>query len=432
MKPCTILISSLLLAISSNTLTEGFLPQRLVFFNKNVLQTQKQQQQQQQQQEYKSTTATTTSLFGGIGTTANYTWKEDQFEIELRIPVPAGTRAKHVTYKPKSKSMEVSIELEQGEKQILLHGQRQFRGLVDLDGTFWSLVDVDADAYAEGGTKSSTNSENSERGRELVISIEKLIVPPDDPFAVVDYDWGSVYMNDDDEILSKTYDEAEELDIREYAASLGVDIDNINMTMVDKSMFSSGLNLTRNTLDELTKSGYAKEFTSQGGGGDGGSGMDLFAEEGVAVKSLGDKIGDDEIEDAGIGISNKRNQGQSQPIPFLDTDSPWRKSMPVEEARGVEGDGSPFIGHESEGSNTEKKSDDDDEDEAPSSTSVKYQDPIDKLTVSKLKDILRKEGLKVSGNKNELQDRLKEHVASIMQRNKGTTQDSSTFGESGF
>lgn len=336
----------------------------------------------------------TTRLFGGIGTTANYTWKEDQFEIEIKIPVPSETKTRHVAYKPKSKSIELSIEIEPNEKQILLHGSRQFRGMIDLDGTFWSLHDSE-----------ETGNDN----RELVVSIEKLIVPHSDPFAVIDYDWGSVYLNDEKEILSKKYDEPEELDIKEYAASLGVDIDNINMTMVDKSMFSSGLNLTRNTLEELTKSGYVKEVTKQG------DGME-FIEEGqgsdrksIPFKKFGDHIGDDEIEGAGIidrtfGKMNEINN------PLLDTNSPWRQSMPVEEARGVHDDDS--LAHDD---NEETQSD---ESNIQSSNS-KIQDPVDRLTVSKLKEILRKEGLKVSGNKQELQDRLKDHVNSKIQRNRG-------------
>ena len=363
-----------------------------------ILQNTEHYKNHQQLQKISSSSA----LFGGIGTTANYTWKEDQFEIEIKIPVPLETKAKHITYKPKSRSMELSLEIQKDDKKVLLHGERQFRGIVDLDGTFWSLHDSD-----EGGD-----------GRELVVTIEKLIVPPSDPFAVVDYDWGSVYMNDEDEILSKTYDEPEELDIKEYAASLGVDIDNINMTMVDKTMFSSGLNLTRSTLDELTNSGYVKEVTKQGDGLE-------FIEEGQGVdrktvpfKSLGNNIGDDEIEAAQFG-DRLGSSGQAS-IPFLDTDSPWRKNMPVEEARGVESD-------ELYANDNEESSDKDDEQTSPS----KNQDPVDRLTVSKLKEILRKEGLKVSGNKKELQDRLRNHVNSVMQKNRGegpgsndSTQDS--------
>ncbi len=340
---------------------------------------------------------TSTALFGGIGTTANYTWKEDQFDVEIRIPVPVETKAKHVSYKPKSKSIELSIEIQPNEKQILLHGDRQFRGMIDLDGTFWSLMDAE---------ENDDNGDEKKTGREIVLSIEKLIVPPNDPFAVVEYDWGSVYLNDEDEITSKKYAEAEELDIREYASSLGVDIDNINMTMVDKNMFSSGLNLTRSTLDELTNSGYVKEITRQSDGLEfieEGAGSDKKA---VSFKSLGDNIGDDELEDA--GISSQRSQ-----IPFIDTDSPWRKTMPVEEARGVDPIENSELLHHDKSNNEESKGDEEGDNNATNS-----QDPIDRLTVSKLKDILRKEGLKVSGNKTELQDRLKNHVSSIMEKKK--------------
>ena len=251
----------------------------------------------------------------------------------------------------------------------------------------------------------------------MVLSIEKLITPPDDPFAVVDYDWGSVYLNDEDEILTKHYDIPEELDIKDYAASLGVDIDNINMTLVDKSMFSSGLNLTKKSLEDLTNSGYAQEVTSQG------DGME-FLEEGVAFKSLGDGIGEDEMEDAGIGQRQHRGQSRGPPIPFLDTDSPWRKNMPVEEARGVDmdmdmdmkGSSSSSANGQELGSNAANAAETSaDGDSTSNSPPKKYQDPVDALTVSKLKDILRKEGLKVSGSKKELQDRLKDHVNSVME-----------------
>ena len=39
-------------------------------------------------------------------------------------------------------------------------------------------------------------------------------------------------------------------------------------------------------------------------------------------------------------------------------------------------------------------------------------DPIDLLTVKRLKEILREQNLKVSGNKQELRDRLRAHVNS--------------------
>jgi predicted ATP-dependent protease len=42
-------------------------------------------------------------------------------------------------------------------------------------------------------------------------------------------------------------------------------------------------------------------------------------------------------------------------------------------------------------------------------------DPIDILTVKRLKDILKSQGLKTSGNKQELKDRLRKQVNSLMQ-----------------
>jgi hypothetical protein len=49
---------------------------------------------------------------------------------------------------------------------------------------------------------------------------------------------------------------------------------------------------------------------------------------------------------------------------------------------------------------------------------LEMKDPIDMLTVPKLKDILKREGLKVSGSKEELQDRLKIHVKTVVKKNK--------------
>ena len=78
--------------------------------------------------------------------------------------------------------------------------------------------------------------------------------------------------------------------------------------------------------------------------------------------------------------------------------------MPAEETRTA--------GEEETTVNDPKKSDGNDK---GSRESMKMQDPIDLLTVVKMKEILKKEGLKVSGNKTELQDRLKGHVKSVME-----------------
>jgi hypothetical protein len=43
------------------------------------------------------------------------------------------------------------------------------------------------------------------------------------------------------------------------------------------------------------------------------------------------------------------------------------------------------------------------------------KDPIDTLTVERLKEILREQGLPVSGNKQELQTRLRKRVNALLQ-----------------
>mmetsp|Transcript_12185 Transcript_12185/g.17756 ORF Transcript_12185/g.17756 Transcript_12185/m.17756 type:complete len:177 (+) Transcript_12185:1-531(+) len=175
------------------------------------------------------------------------------------------------------------------------------------------------------------------------------------------------------------------------------------MTMVDKEMFGSGLNMTRNTLDELTKSGYAKEVTRQG------NGMEFVEGEGqkaVPFQSLGENVGADELMDAGI-----------QTNPYMDKNAPWLQTMPAEEARtGNE----PLVQPEAGGKNVKDETTREDE-------ARKIQDPIDLLTVTKLKEVLRKEGLKVSGNKQDLQERLKSHVKLVVDGQKKERKDGETW-----
>ena len=321
-----------------------------------------------------------TELFGGTGIAKSYTWKEDQFEIELRVKVPKATTARQIKYTPKSRSIHLVV----GD-EILLDGSRKMRGMLDLDGTFWSIID----------------SEEHD-GRDVVITMEKMILPPKDPFEVVNFDWNGIFLDDEDEIIEKKYDEAKELDVREYAASLGVDIDNIDMSKVDKSMFSSGLNMTRNTLDELTKSGYVSEVTRQG---DGTELLDQGAGKTVPFNAFGENVGQDEIEAAGIQMGDIPKATASNP--YMTKDSPWLQSMPAEEART----GDEEIVTETTEAPVEKKS-------SEKTKKMEMKDPIDMLTVPKLKDILKREGLKVSGSKEELQDRLKTHVKTVVKKNK--------------
>ena len=308
---------------------------------------------------------------------------------------------------------------------VLLDGDRPMRGQVSVDGTYWAIADGE-------------NDDPDDDRRQITVTIEKMIVEPQDQFEVVEYDWGGVYPNDEEEVSERKYDEPEELDVREYAKSLGVDIDNINMSMVDKTMFSSGLNMTQSTMDELSKAGYVKEVTQQGDGQEFTTGEDGSA---VPFNSLGDNIGADEIMNieagrlipspeseestddilaAVTGESGKSKGGKSKirsELPFIDTHSKWHNSVPVEEVRDE--DGMPI--------DTSMPSGDDDDDEVDGAAidatstdesnggNAKPSDPIDLLTVKRLKEILKEQGLKVSGNKQELRDRLRSAVNSKLE-----------------
>ena len=69
-----------------------------------------------------------------------------------------------------------------------------------------------------------------------------------------EFDWGGVYPDDEDEVTERVYDVPEELDVRDYARTLGVDLDDLNMSMVDKSMFSVA-NMTNRDFEELESRG---------------------------------------------------------------------------------------------------------------------------------------------------------------------------------
>lgn len=58
--------------------------------------------------------------------------------------------------------------------------------------------------------------------------------------------------------------EAEDFNVREYCQSIGVDIDNIDMSKVDKSLFRDEDKNTKETMEKLKKAGYVREVTRQG------------------------------------------------------------------------------------------------------------------------------------------------------------------------
>ena len=389
-----------------------------------------------------------------------YSWKEEQFEIEVTIPVPPKTSAKNIKFKCSSEGIDLRLNNEEDGGKILLDGTRKMRGKICVDGTFWSIADATSSAKVDG-----------EIPREITITIEKHFVPAStvggtQTFdAVTDFDWGGVYPNDEEEVTHREYDEPEELDVREYAAKLGVDIDNLDMSKVDKTMFGAGLSGENNplegqdgqdetssgratdkkkglhfdieqaTLDQLTRSGLAKEIVQQG------DGTEYSLDDETEFSMLGKDVLAEELREAGI-VSGSRPVGTNVP-------DVWQESsVPVEEVPGYQktydaADGGIIVGDivetqvvaEDDSSND---SDDDDnadlpegklksasldgekkgkeEEEEEEEANSNEVDPIDKLTVAKLKEILKAQGLKQSGTKQILRNRLRNHVDTLLQQ----------------
>jgi len=154
------------------------------------------------------------ALSVGSGVATTYSWKEEQFEIELKVAVPARTSAKDIKFTCSSDSIHLVLlqNNDTDDKRILLlDGARKMRGKICVDGTFWSI-------------------DNNADEREVTITIEKHFAPISSVGGtqtydtLTDFDWGGVYPNDEEEVTYRKYDEPEELDVREYAAKLGVDI----------------------------------------------------------------------------------------------------------------------------------------------------------------------------------------------------------------
>ena len=293
-----------------------------------------------------------TTLFGGIGIAKDYSWKEEQFEIELKIPIPLETKQSDVIFKAKLQSIQLSLRTKDGVVD-LVEGHREMRGRIDMDGTFWSFSD-----YENHGADLKSNNQ-----KFIVITIEKMITPTSEQFDIIEYDWGGIYRDDDTEVISKKYAEPEVLNIREYAASLYVDIDNIDMSKVDKNMFTSGLNMTRSSLDELCKMGYVKEVTRQNDGNE-------FVED--------------------------ENSGESIPFNFLGN------GVGLDEIKNVADQTTDFSQISTQTLGASKNP----------SKSQTINDPIDLLSADRLREILNAEGITTGeGAKvNELRTTLKEHI----------------------
>jgi hypothetical protein len=405
-----------------------------------------------------SQSTSSSALNAGVGVASTYSWKEEQFEIELTISVPPQTSAKHIKFKCSSDAIDLrlkNIDADAEEEKILLDGKRKMRGKICVDGTFWSIADAPISSKA-------AVADGEKRSREITIAIEKHFVPvstiggQQTYDTATDFDWGGIYPNDEEEVTHRQYDEPEELDVREYAAKLGVDIDNLDMSKVDKTMFGAGLSGGNNpldgseggednqgneasnskknkngfhfdieqaTLDQLTRSGLAKEIVQQA------DGTEYNLDDETEFSMLGKDILAEELREAGI-VSGSRPVGSS--VPDI-----WQQaSVPVEEVNGFEQtyedgiieqdiveregkDDEPISDSSNDNENAATESTPQtaslDEDKKEEKQETNEGDPIDSLTVVKLKEVLKAQGLKTSGTKQVLRDRLRKHVETLLQ-----------------
>eukprot|EP00526_Cylindrotheca_closterium_P020492 CAMPEP_0113636818 /NCGR_PEP_ID=MMETSP0017_2-20120614/19231_1 /TAXON_ID=2856 /ORGANISM="Cylindrotheca closterium" /LENGTH=132 /DNA_ID=CAMNT_0000547735 /DNA_START=38 /DNA_END=437 /DNA_ORIENTATION=+ /assembly_acc=CAM_ASM_000147 len=105
-------------------------------------------------------------------------------------------------------------------------------------------------------------------------------------------------------------------------------------TVPHKSMFSSGLNLTKSGMDCMMDAGLMKELTRQGDGSEWMTDKEGWGK--VPFNSmLKDKEGDCRFQNLSekIMMMKMKKKRTIHSIPFLDTDSPWHKAADARRTR---------------------------------------------------------------------------------------------------
>ena len=405
---------------------------------------QKKQRRRNQNVDCRIISSSKTHLcMSGIGIATNYTWKEDAYEIELSVRVPKMTRTKDIRYKATSQSIDLRYRPESGSitdsednhEAVLLDGSRKLRGRINVDGTYWVISDLpnaasETDTTTESDTVEGT-SKSEQQHRQITVTIEKIIATPKDDFDIIDYDWKGIYHSEDDnEVSVRTYDAPEPFNVRQYAAEMGVDIDNLNMSMVDKTMFTSKLNITKSTLQTLHKAGYIspQEITQQKDGTE----YIINPETGEPelVNQMNDN--DNEIMTPKVKIPFIDTDASLDPDPLQEIETPPKIDHQI--PTSVTSENSPLNTDEvvqlkrnfTRAAFIEDQRNPDNSNTNPfraASDVAKIKknddDPIDALTVARLKEVLKSQGLKTSGTKSELQQRLRQQVNALLQQSQG-------------
>jgi len=161
---------------------------------------------------------------GGVGRVGDrYSWTENDWELEVTVPVPPETRKEDVLFKAAATSLKLGLV---NSTELLLGGK--LKGRIALDGTYWSL---------EGF------------GPERAV---KLLLEKKEGALENNMDWRRVLA---EEAATETqYQEAEKFDTREYVHQM-LGPGGVNMSLVDKEMFgglAGGVmgNVSRETLKE--------------------------------------------------------------------------------------------------------------------------------------------------------------------------------------
>ena len=120
------------------------------------------------------------------------------------------------------------------DKLITLQdGKRMLKGEIQIDCTFWSINDAEIEI----------DNDTLTMGREIMVTCKKKNWVADVETAD---DWQAVYKANltDTETISLAYEPEVELDVRKYCMGLGVNIDNIDMSKVNKSLFNDAIQET--------------------------------------------------------------------------------------------------------------------------------------------------------------------------------------------
>jgi len=184
---------------------------------------------------------------GGVGRVAGkYSWTENEWEVEVTVPVPARTRKEDVLFKAAATSVKLGLV---NSTELLLGGK--LMGRIALDGTYWSL-------------------EGEGNARAVKLLLEKKLGALEN-----NMDWRRVLS--EEAATEVEYQEAEKFDTQAYIHQM-LGPGGVNMSLVDREMFgglAGGVmaNVSQEALREYVEGKVLDDATgmaSQGGRSGGG------------------------------------------------------------------------------------------------------------------------------------------------------------------